>query len=680
MPTPPTISQFRSQRDTALAAALASEARIRSIDTAIAGAQRAGKLELVAQLQAERASTVQSAAASRLASTRYRQDALGGLAQWLQQTPEQIVGACSSAHPFVLLPVRLETKFARSPAGAPELRVRFFPDDISVASAPPPPSDAEVSAGQTYWRARSSARLAPADTALASAYAGAWTALATRSGAYRAGFIVASTRPQNPDAASDNLVFTPPPAPTEPTLPRADVLPDRFVILTYSADPTTHALQPINRVVGAAIPDDLVLAPDPTESGSWMQRDPATGRITYPDTLKWMVDFDSAVAVGMAVRIPLAPPFDTNGFARVIAVGVRGTTPPEQGPAVLEKLLAKHRYGAGCGLLRSGTPTNNTDSARSGWQPASSDAAQLFTIEDNPPDLTPQPGLLGTSDGARIAALFGLSTDFVRRLPNAPATDIAEALAMNRALAAGTIDNYVNDFLKDAVTPATGQKLHAFFTSWVSGRGHYPTLRIGRQPYGIVLTSSWQNWRYPALTPGIPAFVNQDLAPTVYHLIVQHRPHWQMLAQRVPNAGDQAADPFQRLLSILGLLASSTDFISRKAVSDEYIRQRLRFGGAADPAIQQWFGALQTERSQNLNATFFPPAAGPTDPLIAFMVFTGQTDAWKLPIVDRDPVVPLSERDAVGKYDGTQNYLQWLTQASRADLLAERFSEQTAPR
>ena len=51
-----------------------------------------------------------------------------------------------------------------------------------------------------------------------------------------------------------------------------------------------------------------------------MGRDPATGRLVVPDALKWMVDFDAAVSGGMAVSIPLRPPFDTNGFD-LIAVG-----------------------------------------------------------------------------------------------------------------------------------------------------------------------------------------------------------------------------------------------------------------------------------------------------------------------------------------------------------------------
>ena len=117
MPTPQDLAQLRSRRDAALSGALAAEARIRALDTSIAAAQRFGQADQVAKLRAQRAEAAQTASAQRLAATQLRQSAIGQLGQWLQQTPEQIVGACSSAHPFVLLPVRIETKFGRAVTG-----------------------------------------------------------------------------------------------------------------------------------------------------------------------------------------------------------------------------------------------------------------------------------------------------------------------------------------------------------------------------------------------------------------------------------------------------------------------------------------------------------------------------------------------------------------------------------
>jgi hypothetical protein len=664
MPEADDLTARRAARDAALTRALAAEARLRALDGEIARARRAGDRQRVARLGAQRDEAAAEAKAARDVHGRLRGAALDDLATILLQTPETIVGRFSDRLPIALLPVRIETKFAQTEQGR-ELRVRIFPDDISIAAPPSAITDEEQLHGQAYWRARVDARAHPGDADRQRAYAGAWTTLATRHGAYRAGFIVTALTPVDVDVAPEALVFDPPPAPTEPPLPRADILPDRFVILTYAGGAVIH------EVVGQAVPDDLALAPDAAEADTWITRDPATGQMKVPAALRWLVDFDAAVDVGMGVRIPLAPPFDTRGFDRVVAIGVRSALPPDEGPAALERLLAKHRNGDGCGILRAGTPTNNTDSALSGWQPPSGDIEQLFAIADAPPDIAPQPGVLGVRDGWRLVELLGLSAEFARRLPNAAATDVAEVLAMNRAAAPGTLDDFVGEFLKTLVAPATAAALHTFFVDWVSGRGRYPALRVGRQPYGIVVTSAWDRFAYPDVDPR--PLIGRDVSPALLALLRAHRPRWATLGASAAHAGQAAADPFQRLLTIIGLLASSSEFVSRKAVADDYVRQRLRLGGAAAPAIQSWFDALTRVRSASLTASGIPTGPGPVDPKLAFITFLDHADEWRLPLVDRDPKVPLSEREAIGAFDGVRNYLHWLGQASRADLVTQRF-------
>jgi hypothetical protein len=327
------------------------------------------------------------------------------------------------------------------------------------------------------------ARQAPDDTALRRNYEGAWTRLATSAGPWRAGYVVRATAPGDPDVAPSALVFGEPVPPDTPPVARADLLPDRFVVLGYRIDATTHAMSEVARAVGAPIPDDLVLGPS-QQAETWLSRDDSTGELVVPPALQWLVDFEAAEAVGMAVRMPLGAPHDTAGLERVIAIGVRSATPPDHAPAALQALLAKHRDGDGCSILRAGTPTN-VSSDVSGDAP-SSDADRLFAIEEAPPDITPVAGVLGTSDGARLCELFGLQADFVRRLPHADATDIAEALAMNRALVPGTLDDFVGEFMRTVVSPATATALHRFFVTWTSGRGLYPALRVGRRP-----TASW---------------------------------------------------------------------------------------------------------------------------------------------------------------------------------------------
>jgi hypothetical protein len=670
MTQPETITDLRTRRDAALTVAIAANERGRALDAAISQAQRAGESDAVTKLEAERADATRAGEAAGAEHTRLAGEALSGLVEWVRQSPEDTVATCSDQLPFVLLPVRMETKFARV-GDSTELRVRLFPDDIGIAPPLAAVSDTERDLGEAYWRARADSKHDPANTDLRGAYEGAWNALAAAAGAYRASYIVRATTPANPDAASSDLQFSDPAPPQTPPVPRAELLPDRFVVLTYAANAADGSLREVSRAVGAAIPDDLVVGPDPSLQDSWLTRDPATGRIVVPGALEWMVDFDAAVSVGMAVRIPLSPPHDTAGFDRVLAVGVRAATPAAQGPAAVESLLAKHRFGDGCAVARAGTPTNNTDTATSGWRPPAGDAQELFAIEDAPPNIAPGAGGLGIADGWRLATLLGLSTDFANRLPGATATDISEALAMNQALAPGTLDEFVSEFLQGLVGAAAGADLHRFFTAWVSGRGHYPALRVGRQPYGVVVTSDWKSWApAPAGTPLVP---QQGIVTGVQTLLLQHRPYWEALARGVPHAAQTGGDPFQRLLDIIGLLASSSDYVSRKAVSDEYVRERLSFGGANAAAIQAWFNALASARGQSLNAIHFPPAPGPTDPLLAFIVFMRDTSEWRQPLVDRDPTVPLSETNAIAPYDGVRNYLHWLAEASRDDLRNQHF-------
>ncbi len=668
MPEPSAISALRASRDAALADAMAAEERVRALDAAIAQAEREGRRDDVTRLRGERVATNRRAIATRADYSRLRDQAFAALASSLNRSPESVVNKLTDQCPFVLLPVRIETSFAPSPTG-PTLRVRFYPDDISLAPPLAPVSTDEGKLGRAYWRKRAASRHAPRSRRARRGYETAWATLAARAGAYRAGWVVRATRPVNPDAAPSDLQFTDPAPPTDPAVSRAALLPDRFVVIGFVADPTTHALRSVVKGVGAPIPDDLVIAPDPSQAETFLTRDDGTGRLIVPDALKWMVDYDAAVRVGMAMTIWLAPPFDTQGFDRLVAVGVRAATAPEDAPAAMQTLLEKHRYGHGCAILPSGTPTNNTD-IPSGWQPPSSESAALFTLEDSPPDLGPGKGLLGISDGWRVGHLFGLNREFVRRLPNAARTDVAEALAMNRAAVAGTLDDFIDVFLKGVVTPQRAIDLHNFFTAWVSGRGVFPTLGVGRQPYGIVVTGAWGNWKFPPNTA-------LDGAQGIYDLIAAHRIRWQELGRRAPHASQAGGDPFQRLLSIIGLLASSSEFVTRRAVSEAYVRERASFGGADAAAIQGWVNQLRALRDQSLSGVILPETAGLTDPLLAFIVFTQETTEWRLPIIDRDPAVPLSETDPILPYDGSHNYLSWLTQASRDDLAAQRFVDAT---
>ena len=590
-----------------------------------------------------------------------------GLGEWLRQTPQEMVERLPDRDPFLLFPVRLETRFARTAAGAPELRVRIWPDDIGVALPPGDLTPAERLAGELYWTSRAIAVTTPGASPAADesrrAYEGAWTSIATRYGAYRAGFVVRETRPPlwtdltKPPPA---LPLTPPMpvASAEPRLARAEVLPDRFVIVG------SFGGQVLPDVVGAPIPDDLALAPDPAQGTPWIDRD-AAGHLVVAEPLRWMVDFEAAVSVGMGIRIPLSAPWDSTGFDFLMAIGVRSTDGAADAVARVEALLSRHRYDTGCGIVRNGTPTNNTASAVSGWRPPSTEVEQLFTIEDQPPDISLTPGPLGETDGRRLVRLLGLSQEFVRRLPNAPATDIAEAHAMNRAASFATIVEFVKEFLDPLVSAPTRHAVRAFFHEYVSGRGMLPAIRVGRQPYGIVVTSDWSRWAGEATPPG-----REPIEQKLFALLQMHRPAFQQLAVQPAGPGSDSANPFRRLIRIVGQLASSAEYRSREAFPDEYALEQLAKAGASRDDLAQWITETNNKRGPN-QKTIFRDAVGGS--LLTALLFFEETDPWAGPIVDRDPRVPLSEREAIAGFNGARNYLHWLSTVTLPNLENERF-------
>ena len=300
----------------------------------------------------------------------------------------------------------------------------------------------------------------------------------------------APPHPLNPDAAPVALVFErtrrrrtrrPSRAPT--------LLPDRFVVLGYALDPATAALREVVARGRCAHSGRSGARARSAQSETWLSRDAATGRMIVPDVLQWLVDFDAAERVGMAAahtahRAATTRPDSIASLRSACA----SATPAEQGPAALEALLAKHRYGDGCAIVRAGTPTNNTDSRCSGWQPPSTDAAAAVRHR----------GCAARHHAAangrarrrrRLRAWRAARPGHRFRAPpaNAAATDIAEALAMNRAAgrpARSTISSA--NSCKYRVSPATGNGPAPVLRTWASGRGLYPALRVGRQPYGIV--------------------------------------------------------------------------------------------------------------------------------------------------------------------------------------------------
>lgn len=205
----------------ARAALLAGDADVQQLSRAHAAGDQALK-DAAARQQSLR--TALGAAATREREARAAVDA--ALAAVLTANTASDVDTLSAAFPIVLLPVRLETRFAKDASGGAILKIRVYPDELMADTHEPPLTAAERAAGETFWRDGWD----PANEGAA------WRALVAQFPAPRAAWIAQALTPTN--AAS-----RPAGAPAFPAIDarpnswtraaEARVLPDRWLAVAY---------------------------------------------------------------------------------------------------------------------------------------------------------------------------------------------------------------------------------------------------------------------------------------------------------------------------------------------------------------------------------------------------------------------------------------------------------------
>jgi hypothetical protein len=422
--------------------------------------------------------------------------------------------------PLVLLPVRLETRFQ----GA-ELWVRVYPDDVHVNSFEP-----ELTAEESAARAGYLAQAGGEDGA------GAFATLARQFGPERAAWIVSPVAQPGTKAGPWTLA------------PFTNVLPERWIVIGYQGNAAGVVL-----AVGAPIQDSLPVGPAPDGPG------PATD-----EGMRWVADFDHAVQAGMALRIPLTGA-QTRGFSRIVVLGLRSGLDPAAAAGRLGDLLQAHHYTDGLELLPHGAPTNNTADVKSALASRDPNFAALFAVEQGPPLCPTRP----TSDGDRLARALGVPPGLLAHVRGADGDQDEQAAAINTVLWPATWGYYLDQIVTGAV-PNPDVLLPAardHFTEHVRARGHFPILRAGRQPYGILpvcWSARWQPLEGRALDAPLAA------------LLTRLRTTWESSVANVPRLPG-AADGEAALVSLLGMSPSSTSYVARSVIGPEYNLTYWRF-------------------------------------------------------------------------------------------------------
>lgn len=641
------LGTLRAQRDAAAAEARSLSLRARGMRSKLAERQRFDpQFEGAGQIEEQIAAVERDAAVRRERVTGLESKLVDGIAELLQPSIEELVPRLDDHVPVLMLPVRLETKYAQGRDGV-ELRVRIFPDDIHISAHDPLLSAGERTAGETYWVER--ARAAALDAGERRiAEEGAWSLLATRYGGPRARFIARTTKPAEGGPAAE-LVRD-----AESGVPaRARLLPDFFVVRALDA-----AGNVIAQHSGRLISDSLQIGLDPDSPASSLTRD-ADGRLAADPKLSWLISYEAAVAAGMAVTLALPGRVP---IARLIAIGLRLSMTPAAGAAALEELFSDHRFTDGIDVVRQGSPTNNTDGAASAFTTDLSADEALVEQEIHGRVAVAVLDHAQKSDGQRLAEALGVSFEAVRDWPNASATDGADALAMNRALWPATFGTYLRELVGAHLSNTVKAETERFFETYVTGRGLLPAIRVGAQPYGVLATSDLRRWTESDADDDSPAF------RTIVDGLNWFRERFERLETSIAQMG-RGGNALAMTMRVIGQTASSVTFRSRKAVTDEASWNTLRFTNTI-PAIQsQWFTTVTKAKNDRFTELGIDKTRLP----LADLTFFGAADALAVPVVDRDPGVPLSERDGIARFDGMRNYIDWLLTASAADLRGEVF-------
>jgi hypothetical protein len=567
--------------------------------------------------------------------------------------------------PIVMLPVRIETRFV-NPVGTPqELWIRIFPDDIHADTHEPMLAEKEVLAGEQYWTRQAELFGFPSGEETEAERKLAWENLKAFSvNPQRAIWIAKATKPLNWPQTD-----VPPPATLdfpkhkefkESAWTRAaqtQALPDRFVATIYANGKSVH------EEVGQVVPDIVYLSPDPFSSQPAFSK--KEDEIIFQEEIAWLQNFDKAVAKGLGMKVKLTPKmFMPDGsIERITVLGIMYSADPQSGKKILEDLMDNHHYSSkGLSFLPQGTPTNNTEGEASAYSRYEDHLPKGYYEEKSTP-VNPN------SDLDLFAQAFGINRNVLEDLGHADQMDHLNNLMMNRALYSATLSYYFEELMEPAIHDADAAQIRSFFTSFVSARGPLSGIRVGDQPYGVLLTSDLSVWNEAA-----SGKFYIGLAEVVRRLQVV----WDELATKVPKVG-MPGDSWEILLKILGLQPGSVSFRQRLGNLPDY--------SLALPSVNQSFHHLELK---NLNQRivdflttlgFNPLAEGNFYPFISNMVFY----QWTNPIQSTKLVVPdeeASETEFLPKMPASGlNFAQYMgTRCTLADLESVNFAGDKPPR
>jgi hypothetical protein len=485
-----------------------------------------------------------------------------------------------------------------------------------------------------------------------------------------------ATVPHDPDAQVE-VVFVELPDPSTVATQRlawsqpatVTSLPERFVLLGYR-----DGTEVLNQL-GATIPSSLAVGPDPLAAQQDQLRADGS-ELELGDDLRWLADFDEAERVGMAFRADLGRDDVRLGFDQLMVLGVRLSADARAGKELVESLFLRHQQSAtGFGVIRTGAPTNNTESVPSAYGAAEDPDATFDLVFGALPPLARTHDYLGRLDGQWLADTLGLDLSVFEQTTNSRSGDLCEARAMNTVLWPATWGYFLESMMRPVFDDETIEFARWYCTHFVTGRGLAPAIRIGDQPYGILPATAFSrmhwpqddDWRPPAGLPHPERF--RAHITRLPLLLATLREDWERMSSRVAHVG-KPGDRHQTLLDIVGLSPASVEYHRRWAESLEQLSNRLKLAGFGGALLAALIAMGYTQSGMTLLQRLGYGGSVPPELLEKFFLDSARPITGDL-VDDR----PLSESDPIRPWTPEgDNYIGWLITAAETSF--ERLRKQ----
>ncbi len=494
--------------------------------------------------------------------------------------------------PVLFFPLRMETRLV-DVKNKTQLWIRIYPDDIHIHSFEPLLTRTEFEYGKTYWLELLKANREKQDTEYKQTL---WQNLVGNAGVQRALWIAKSTQPENwqADITLNNAQLTFPQQKDEKThswtrAPQTQILPDRFVVQIHndSRRKNDPALAPIT---GQPVADTVFAGPDPFLAEEAFKKDEKG--ISLDDSFAWISDFEKAVQQGLGFKIEIKEEYLNKGVIdRISVMGLMASADPQESQKLLESHIQSLRYSKGFSFLKQGMATNNTALSGSAYNENADDLSRGYYDGAEETIITNDK----QSDGYLLASNLGIDPALFNNVRHAEKKEVEEARAMSTALYPATIGNFVEVLSSPALSETAQNNLHNFFVNHVNATGPLSSIRVGNQPYGILLTSNMKIWKE-----------SSPFYSTMSSLLGILQEKWHDMMKKNVAHVNKRGDASKLLLEILGLNAGSVSFKQRLANLNDFSLTLSNLSSISDQLIKKQTQIMDLLRSCGYSATRFP--------------------------------------------------------------------------